>query len=85
MARTLASERSATAGANPSVAPAAAALTAVEPATVLTAAALPVAKPTRCFREQTARYNQKLLLGVRRARRAAKPTRTAFTFVASML
>jgi len=85
MARTLASERAATAGANPAAAPAAAALPSGEPATALTAAALPVAKPTRCFREQTARYKPELLLGVRRARRAAKPLRTAFTFVASML
>ena len=62
MARTLASERAAPAGATPATAPAAAALPAVEPATALTAAALPVAKPTRCFLEQTARYKPEAVI-----------------------
>ncbi len=62
MARTLASERAAQAGANPAVAPAAAALPVAEPVTVLTAAALPAAKPTGRFREPTARYKPETII-----------------------
>jgi hypothetical protein len=50
-------------------------LPTVEPTTTLTAAALPVAKPTRCFREQTTCYKPESVIRSKSRKSRGKTTK----------